>query len=306
MILAIDIGGTAVKMGLLDRQGQFLARCEASVCFDQYQTPILETVKKVALDFVAAQKASVEGIGVSATGQVDTGMGAVVGTNGRIPHYEGAQIKQELEACFQVPVWVLNDANAAALGEAFLGAGQGCKDMLMVTLGTGVGGGLILNGKLYDGCRGLAGELGHFTLYQDGLRCTCGKRGCYECYASTTALVRRAGVPDGRTLFAAIEAGDKKLEEALDAWLDDVAAGLTGLIHIFNPQLVLIGGGVSAQERLLMQPLRQRVLSGAMPRFAEGLRVERAMLGNDAGMIGALKFWMDQQEAAPAPSGAFN
>lgn len=295
MILAIDIGGTAAKIGLLERSGHILARQEISVNFDRYKTPLLETVKQAAISLVHENDAKIEGIGVSATGQVDTEIGAVVGTNGKIANYEGAQIKAELEAIFHVPCWVLNDANAAALGESFLGAGKGYKNVLMITLGTGVGGGLILNGKIYGGSRGLAGELGHFTLYQDGIQCACGKHGCYECYASTTALVQRANVKDGRTLFTLINQGDMRLQNVLDDWLNDVAAGITGLVHIFNPELVLLGGGVSAQEELLLNPLRDKIMKGVMPRFAEHLRVERATLGNDAGMIGALKFWMDQE-----------
>ena len=305
MILAIDIGGTAAKLGLLTPDGRILARREVSVCFDGYQTPILDTVTAAAAAFIKDEKADIQGIGVSATGQVDSRLGAVVGTNGKIPKYEGAPIKQALEARFGVPVHVLNDANAAALGECFAGAGQGYQDVLMITLGTGVGGGLVLNGRLYGGSRGLAGELGHFTLYQDGVPCACGKRGCYECYAATTALVRRAGVENGRILFQRVQAGDAAMQEALDAWLDDVAAGITGLVHIFNPQLVLIGGGVSAQEELLIAPLRRRVLGGVMPRFAEGLRLERATLGNDAGMIGALKFWLDCENIAGERGRAF-
>ena len=149
--------------------------------------------------------------------------------------------------------------------------------------------------RIFGGSRGLAGELGHFTLYQDGEPCACGKRGCFECYASAGALVRKAGARDGRELFGLIRAGNPDASEALSSWLDDVAAGITGLVHIFNPELVLIGGGISAQEELLIEPLRQRIMDGVMPRFAEGLAVRRAVLGNDAGMIGALRFWLDQQ-----------
>ena len=119
MILAIDIGGTAAKMGLMDQSGKIYARQEVSVNFDHYETPILKTVINTAVRFVQDNNATIEGIGVSATGQVDTEIGAVVGTNGRIANYEGAQIKKDLEAVFHVPVWVLNDANAAALGECF-------------------------------------------------------------------------------------------------------------------------------------------------------------------------------------------
>ena len=299
MILSIDIGGTAVKMGLVDHAGAIHARHEASVCFDHYQTPILTTVIREAQAFLARESAQIEGIGVSATGQVDDRAGAVIGTNGKIPHYEGAQIKRDMEAAFGVPVFALNDANAAALGECFAGRAKGVQNVLMVTLGTGVGGGIVLGGKIFGGTRGIAGELGHFTLYQDGPRCPCSKRGCYESYAATTAFVRRAkeatGEADmnGRIVFSRAADGDQAMLAVLSAWIDDIAAGISGLVHIFNPQMVLIGGGVSAQEALLIAPLRERVLRSVMPRFAECLQLEAATLGNDAGMIGAARLYLD-------------
>ena len=308
MILSIDIGGTAVKMGLVDHEGAIHARHEASVCFDHYQTPILTTVIREAQAFLARESAQIEGIGVSATGQVDDRAGAVIGTNGKIPHYEGAQIKRDMEAAFGVPVFALNDANAAALGECFAGRAKGVQNVLMVTLGTGVGGGIVLGGKIFGGTRGIAGELGHFTLYQDGPRCPCGKRGCFESYAATTALVRRAkeatGEADmnGRIVFSRAADGDQAMLAVLSAWIDDIAAGISGLVHIFNPQMVLIGGGVSAQEALLIAPLRERVMRSVMPRFGEGLRLEAATLGNDAGMIGAARFFLDCASQENAPS----
>ena len=306
MILSIDIGGTAVKMGLVDHEGAIHARHEASVCFDHYQTPILTTVIREAQAFLAREGAQIEGIGVSATGQVDDSAGAVIGTNGKIPNYEGAQIKRDMEAAFGVPVFALNDANAAALGECFAGRAKGVQNVLMVTLGTGVGGGIVLGGKIFGGTRGIAGELGHFTLYQDGPRCPCGKRGCFESYAATTALVRRAkeatGEADmnGRIVFSRAADGDQAMLAVLSAWIDDIAAGISGLVHIFNPQMVLIGGGVSAQEALLIAPLRERVLRSVMPRFAECLQLEAATLGNDAGMIGAARFYLDCVRQADA------
>ena len=299
MILSIDIGGTAVKMGLVDHEGAIHARHEASVCFDHYQTPILTTVIREAQAFLARESAQIEGIGVSATGQVDDRAGEVIGTNGKIPHYEGSQIKRDMEAAFGVPVFALNDANAAALGECFAGRAKGVQNVLMVTLGTGVGGGIVLGGRIFGGTRGIAGELGHFTLYQDGPRCPCGKCGCFERYAATTALVRRAkeatGEADmnGRIVFSRAADGDQAMLAVLSAWIDDIAAGISGLVHIFNPQMVLIGGGVSAQEALLIAPLRERVLRSVMPRFAECLQLEAATLGNDAGMIGAARFYLD-------------
>lgn len=304
MILSIDIGGTAVKMGLVDHEGAIHARHETSVCFDQYQTPILTTVIREAWAFLAREGVQPEGIGVSATGQVDDRAGAVIGTNGKIPNYEGAQIKRDMEAAFGVPVFALNDANAAALGECFAGRAKGVANVLMVTLGTGVGGGIVLDGRIFGGTRGIAGELGHFTLDRNGPLCPCGRRGCFESYAATTALVRRAKEAtgeqemNGRIVFARAADGDPAMLSVLSAWLDDVAAGISGLVHVFNPQMVLIGGGVSAQETLLIAPLRERVMRSVMPRFAECLRLEAATLGNDAGMIGAAKFYLDCAQRA--------
>ncbi len=302
MILSIDIGGTAVKMGLVNREGSVHARHEASVCYDNYQTPILTTVIREAQAFLAREQAVIEGIGVSATGQVDDRIGAVIGTNGKIPHYQGSQIKLEMEQIFGVPVFALNDANAAALGECFAGRARGVENVLMITLGTGVGGGIVLGGKIFGGTRGIAGELGHIPLYADGIPCTCGSRGCYESYAATTALVRLAKEAtgeeemNGRIIFARAAEGDEVMLSILDRWISDIAAGIVGLVHTFNPQMVLIGGGVSTQENLLINPLRERILKTAMPRFAEGLQIEAATLGNDAGMIGAAKFFMDCSE----------
>jgi len=299
MILSIDIGGTAVKMGLVDREGSIHARHEASVCYDNYHTPILTTVIREAKVFLAREGASIEGIGVSATGQVDDRLGAVIGTNGKIPHYEGSQIKKEMEAAFGVPVFALNDANAAALGECFAGRAKGVKNVLMITLGTGVGGGIVLDGRIFGGTRGIAGELGHIPLYADGIPCACGSRGCYESYAATTALVRLAKEAtgedemNGRIIFARASEGDEVMLSILGRWIADIAAGIVGLVHTFNPQMVLIGGGVSSQEELLIKPLREKILERVMPRFGEGLAVEAATLGNDAGMIGAAKFYLD-------------
>ena len=301
MILAIDIGGTEVKLGWADRQGILYEKTSASVCFDAYQTPIPETVVKEAKRFLAGRTEPLEGVAVSACGQVDTESGVVIGTNGKIPGYEGTDLKALMERELGARTWALNDANAAVLGEGFAGRAKGLRDVVMITLGTGVGGGVITGGRMLGGRRGIAGEMGHFTLRADGPECPCGKRGCFESYASTTALVQLcsewSGQPglNGKIIFEEIRKGNQMFQEALDLWIQDIAAGLTGLIHLFNPEMVLIGGGVSQQEELLIRPLREAVLAGCMPRFAEGLRIESAALGNDAGLIGAVRFWLDRE-----------
>lgn len=299
MILSIDIGGTAVKLGLVDGEGVIRARAEAGVAFDGYRTPLIETALREARALLAREGATIEGCGISATGQIDERLGTVVGTNGKIPGYEGTRLVEEAERALGVRACALNDANAAVLGECFAGAAKGERDVVMVTLGTGVGGGVVCGGRLLTGARGIAGELGHFTLDAGGPPCPCGGRGCYEHYASTTALVRLAGARTGeagltgRDVFARVREGDEAMRAVLDEWTEAVAEGLRGLVHLFNPSLVLVGGGVSAQEALLIEPLRRKVLCRVMPRFAEGLRVERARLGNDAGLIGAARRCME-------------
>ena len=246
----IDIGGTAVKLGIVDETGKVLCKGEQSVNFDGYQTPVLDTVRKAAKEFLTAQAIPVEnlsGIGVSATGQIDSRKGIVAGTCGNFPNYIGSPIKAALEQDFGLPVTVANDANCMTLGEVWVGGAQGYTDVIGVTLGTGVGGGILTGGRLLEGARGLGGELGHYRTHAlDGVPCTCGATGCWERYAATTALVRAAqeknpAWTDGRAIFAAAEAGNPEVLALLDTWTDEIAQGLAGMVHIFNPQLILIG-----------------------------------------------------------------
>ena len=163
--LGIDIGGTAVKLGLVDGTGHVLVRDEQSVSFDGYKTPILTTVERAAADFLAAQSVSPVGIGVSATGQIDSNRVIVAGTGGNLPGWDGAPIKETLERAFSLPVTVANDANCMCLGEAWAGAAKGYTDVIGITIGTGLGGGILTGGRLLEGARGLGGELGHFRLH---------------------------------------------------------------------------------------------------------------------------------------------
>ena len=301
----IDIGGTAVKLGIVDETGKVLCKGEQSVNFDGYQTPVLDTVRKAAKEFLTAQAIPVEnlsGIGVSATGQIDSRKGIVAGTCGNFPNYIGSPIKAALEQDFGLPVTVANDANCMILGEVWVGGAQGYTDVIGVTLGTGVGGGILTGGRLLEGARGLGGELGHYRTHAlDGGPCTCGATGCWERYAATTALVRAAqeknpAWTDGRAIFAAAEAGNPEVLALLDAWTDEIAQGLAGMVHIFNPQLILIGGGVSAQQKLLIDPIAAKVKAAVMPAFAEGLEVRAAQLHNDAGMVGAVYYFRQTME----------
>ena len=310
--LGIDIGGTAAKFGLVDEDGNILHRSEFSVSFDGYETPILKTVLEKTEYFVASGGLSfrdISGIGVSATGQIDSVNGEVIGSAGHIKNWVGSKIKESFEKKYSIKTVVINDANSAALGEKWIGAGKGYKDVVAVTIGTGVGGGIIVDDKILLGKRGLAGEIGHIVIHGSGESCSCGNAGCLEKYASTTALVRKVAklqkedptaFPkdfeenlNGRKIFDALK-GNSLLKKVVDNWVDDISLGIISLVHIFNPELVIIGGGVSGRKEFI-EALSKRVNEKIMPRFLEGLEIVPAKLGNDAGLIGAIYYLIENK-----------
>ena len=224
MYIGIDIGGTQVKIGTVNKEGVVEKMAAYDVAFDNYDTPLIETVKKSLVEFIREneiQETQITGIGVSATGQIDSKTGTVIGAAGHIKNWEGCCIKEHIKSLYSVPVSVMNDANCAALAEQWVGGIKGYSDAVMITVGTGVGGGIIVNSEILCGVAGGAGELGHAIIRNNGRKCPCGNRGCYEQYASTTALVRmvkqsvkkgeipqrlfKDGVVNGRTIFASIE-----------------------------------------------------------------------------------------------------
>lgn len=309
----IDIGGTAVKYGIVSEQGKLLSEDQYDVAFDGYETSILDTVLRTAPLFLAkyqTERKTLCGIGVSATGQIDSNNGTVAGVGGNIANWEGAKIKEALEVQYTLPVTVVNDANCVALGEQWVGAAQNCKNVIVITVGTGLGGGIIVNNQVLLGSDGFAGELGHFSIAQNGRPCTCGNTGCYERYASMTALIQsvREAMPfadlpslkpemvNGKIIFELVEQRHPQVRVIVDAWITDIATGLVSLTHIFNPELILIGGAVSAQEELFVAKVRERVKAKVMKNFGAHLRVERAALGNHAGMIGAVHYLIQSME----------
>jgi len=309
--LAIDIGGTAVKLGIVDETGAVGPKAEESVNFDGYQTPVLTTVLKAAKAFVETQNIDVntlEGVGVSATGQIDSRKGIVAGTCGNFPNYINSPIQAELERLFGLPVTVANDANCMTLGEVWVGGAKGYTDVIGVTLGTGVGGGILTGGRLLEGARGLGGELGHYRTHAlDGVPCTCGATGCWERYASASALTREtkaAMQADKNTImwkmtqdidhvnaklaFDAAAKGDETARKVIDSWIEYVGVGIANVINTFEPEVICIGGGVSNQGEVLLAPVRayaenetRNITTGKFPVICA------CQLHNDAGVIGA-------------------
>ena len=307
MYLGIDIGGTAVKIGIVTENGEVLLSSSYDVAFDKYETPIFETIKKSIKIFLHDNKINPRellGIGVSATGQVNSNVGSIVGVGGNIKNWCGTEIKKELESIYNIKTTVVNDANCMVIGEQWVGKARGFKNIIGVTIGTGVGGGIVVDSNILLGKIGIAGELGHFSINSQGKQCTCGNLGCYEQYASMTALINMVrekyetleGISfskdniNGKLIFEELENKNESIQIIVNEWIENIGKGLVSLTHIFNPEIILIGGGVSKQEELLIDPIRKYVLSHLMSKFAVDLKIESAQLGNNAGLVGAVYY----------------
>lgn len=284
-ILAIDIGGTAIKMGICDQDGIIEQFHEFGSKSDEGGPYIVRKIQQE----IHSRHTDFQAIGISTAGQVDSETGAIIYANENIPNYTGTNLKEILEAEFQVPVKVENDVNAAAIGEKHFGSAQQCNDFICLTYGTGIGGAVIINSKIYKGHSGIAGEFGHIILHPHGRQCNCGKKGCYEQYASTTAIVREAQkitskYNSGKKIFQYVNT-DPALQQVLQEWIQNVSLGLVSFIHIFNPPLIVLGGGIMEQESLVKM-IEKEVKKQVMDSFSH-VKIVGASLGNQAGILGA-------------------
>ncbi|MEW9110511.1 MAG: ROK family protein [Cytobacillus gottheilii] len=285
-IFAGDIGGTSIKYSVTDDHGYMMFFHEAETEREKGGPYIIQKLE----DLIAGYP-DIEAISISTAGQVNIEEGSIIYANENLPSYTGTRIKDILEDRFRVPVMVENDVNAAALGEKHYGAAKEYSDFLFLTFGTGIGGAIVIDSKLYRGFTGSAGEFGHMNQYPNGIECGCGKQGCYEQYGSTTALIREAkkadpGCTNGRQLFAMIQDGDQRLLEVLDSWANEAARGIASLVHIFNPPCVILGGGIMEQDlsvRLVSEKLYQHIMTSY-----SGVKIIKSQLGNKAGLYGAI------------------
>lgn len=290
-VAAFDVGGTNIGYGVLTKQGDILYKAKMATDVSGGGRAVLRQIKDTINKL--QRNHGINGIAVSTAGQIDKQKGFVIYATDSLPGYTGLHIKSELETAFDLPVMVDNDVNCAALGEYWKGAARSADDFLCMTIGTGIGGAIIQGGQVYHGAAYSAGEFGHMTLYPGGSACACGDYGCYECYASSRALKKRAqaDIQDGISLpglFERAKSGDGESEAVIDEWVDDVALGLKTLVHIFNPALIVIGGGVSEQGDYLLKKLQQRVFTRVMASFRDALDIKLAQNGNDANLQGAV------------------
>ena len=299
--IGIDIGGSAVKTGLVDENGNVLVKSETFIDLSGEHERVIDTAIRSVKELAEAHDidlGSISGIGVAAPGSIDTSKGEVVIGEGNVPNWKGTKVREILEAEFGLPVYLANDGNCVALAEAWKGAGRGFDNVLCVVIGTGIGGGIVSGGVLIEGERGFGGEIGHIVTHASGKQCKCGLKGCFERYASTSALIEDAvkvndNWSSGRAIFKDANDGDERALELIDNWTDEAVNGIAGLVHLLNPKKVIIGGGVSAQKELVVDAIRAKLLKMVMPDFLDGLTVEGAALVNDAGMIGAVRHLME-------------
>jgi glucokinase len=293
MLLGVfDIGGTSIKYGIVNAEGKILY--DAATPTEAHLGGEAVIQKVVSISKELKQEWSIDGISISTAGQIDNVNGIVVHATDNIPNYTGLNIVEIVQTQTQLPVKVENDVNCTAIGEYWKGSAKHVEDFLCVTIGTGIGGALFLNGKLYTGQGFSAGEVGHITLYPNGRHCTCGSSGCYERYASSRALEDLLSNEFGETLhlidfFRLVKSGDVKALACFEKWLDDLTTGLKTMIHFLNPKLIVIGGGISVQGDFLLNSIKDSVYPKIMPNHAKNLEIKMAVNGNKANLLGAAK-----------------
>lgn len=307
--IGIDLGGTNIAAGVVDESGAIIKKGSVPTGRTRASEAIIEdmcSLVKRLIQEAGIEEADIHSIGIGSPGVPDRKNGIIIYNNNL--GFRNVPIRQLLQKHFKVPVYIENDANCAAIAESVAGAAQNEPYAVVITIGTGIGGGVIIDNKLYTGFNGAGGELGHVVIHMNGEGCTCGRKGCWESYSSATALIRQTiraaednpqsvihrlvdgdlGKVDAKTAFDAARLGDETGKQVVDQYIEMLAEGLANIINIFQPGVIALGGGVSKEGENLLAPLRAKLKSKTY--CAEGVentRIVAARMGNDAGIIGA-------------------
>lgn len=307
--IGIDLGGTNIAAALVNEGGKIIRKDSVPTGRERDYTAIVKDMAMLAIKLIKAEglsESDIHSVGIGSPGTPDTEKGLIVYANNL--KFNNTPIREEFNKYLDLPVYIENDANAAAYGEFISGVGDKYKDFVAITLGTGVGSGVIVNNKIITGSFHGGAELGHVVLQVGGSTCSCGRKGCWEEYSSATALIREAkkeasSNPDSllnelvagdleqmnaKIPFDAAQAGDEVAARLIDWYISYLAIGLVNVINIFQPQAIALGGGVSAQRDNLLIPLRDKMVHEIYG-GAEHLKTDLLVceLGNDAGIIGA-------------------
>lgn len=309
--LGIDLGGTFIKGGIVDSDGNIIVKDKTPTQSDLGANKVAENIANLCISLLKQanlKKNDVVGVGMGSPGMIDSERGEVVFANNL--NWEHVKICDEVQKLTGLKVKIANDANVAALGETKFGCGKNYKNTVFITLGTGVGGGIVIDGKLFEGNRSAGAEMGHSVIVAGGEQCTCGRKGCLEAYASATALIRdtkRAmqnnpnslmweigslDKVDGKTAFDYADK-DADAKAVVDNYIEKLGVGLTNIANEFRPEVIMLGGGVCAQGDNLIVPL-QAFVDKEIYAGSKGPQVKLliATLGNDAGLLGACALLM--------------
>lgn len=310
--VGIDLGGTFIKAGVVDENYNIVAKASIPSEVDGNNEALADRMAECAKKAMAELGLGIEDIasvGVGTPGAVDSKNGVVVYANNL--QFHNTPLRAYLESRLHTSVYVENDANVAAYGEALAGAAAGVANVVVITLGTGVGGGIIIDGKIYTGFNQFGGELGHTVIEYNGWQCTCGRKGCLEAYTSATGLIKMTRIAmaenpgsklwevcpdmnkvDGKTAFDAMRLGDEAGAAVVGKYISYLGNGLANFVNIFQPEVLLIGGGICKEGETLLAPLREIIEKESYS--IEGqptCELRRCALGNDAGTIGAAMLW---------------
>ena len=309
--LGIDLGGSNIVAGVVDENYKIVARASCKTAVPRPESEICDSMAEVAKKAVEKAKITldeIESIGIGVPGAVNPKTGVIEYSANLFFH--NWEVVKMMEERLGKKVIIENDANAAALGEYLAGSAKGSKNAVAITLGTGVGGGIIIDGKIYSGSNFAGAELGHMVIVKDGKECGCGRKGCWEAYASATGLINLTkqkilsekleysymyklckgdlNKVEGRTAFDAMADGDPTAKAVVEEYLGYLATGLVNIINIFQPDILCIGGGISNQGENLLAPLRKIIESERYTKHNDKQTVVcTCSLGNDAGIIGA-------------------
>ena len=315
-VLAIDLGGTKILTALISEKGQMIAReyclTVAEEGVDSVISRLLSTIGQL-LSQGNMNLSRLHGISIAAAGAIDIKAG-IITLSPSLPGWHDIPLRSIIGERCKVRTFLINDANAAALGEHCFGAGQGTNNLIYITVSTGIGGGIIIDGKLYSGSSGTAGEVGHMTVDVNGPTCNCGNIGCWEVLASGTAVAREVirrisngektsliEMVEGKlenitaeTVSLAAQDGDSLALAVIAQATDYLGIGMANLVNIFNPEIVIIGGGLAKMGDLLFDPVRQIMKERAFRLSAQAVRIVPAQLGDDAGVFGAAVYAFQQ------------
>ena len=308
LFVGIDLGGTSIKAGLVDENGKILAKATCPTLVERGAEPVVNDMAKLSLEVIEKGGYTVDdvkAIGIGLPGIQDPRTGIVPFCTNL--YWHEVPVIELMQKVIDKPIYIGNDATVAGLAESVAGVSAGIKHSVFLTLGTGVGGGIVHDGKVYSGVNGVGSELGHMIAVIDGEECTCGNKGCWERYASATALIRmgrEAAKEDNaseiykavngnledvtaKTVIDAAKNGDETANKVFNRYVYYLCAGLVSIINFIDPEVIVLGGGVSHAGAFLLDAVRAKLPSMVFYKTMPYARVELAVLGNDAGIIGA-------------------